>query len=159
VRYWRFFLKWFNSRIAQICAPGLLAERESRLFLKEVNRQISIKFPRTHMVFSNTELLHRAVCNLSKAMDLSSRGHARLKQLGHAALRAALYGVCDPATTASWRRVDSLPAPPLPGRFSYLAPDFYRPEITPDAEMFAATLENLESEENISSLLQKLSRV
>lgn len=153
---WRRFLAWLRAQVRLLSAPGLLAERESRLFLAQLAREIDARFPRTHLLYADSALERRAVANLLRGIDLGPRGRARLYELARFRLRAILYATGAPIPDAGWHKIRLQPAPSIPASYRYETPDFLDPRLTPDAEDLAATLWRLSAEQNLDALLRAL---
>jgi hypothetical protein len=156
IRYWRLFLNWLQAQLTFLCSPCLLAERESRMFLTALKKEIAKRFHRNHILFKDVHLQARAAKNLGDNLDLSARARIRLLQMSQAAFCEILYSGAPVLPDHSWRMVDLEPAPALPFHFRYMAPDFLDPHLTPDAERFACIIRSLEGEKNVVRLLERL---
>jgi hypothetical protein len=153
VQIWRLFLAWLRSQLQLLAAPGLIAARESRLFLAQLARAIDARFAHGHRLYDDAALERRAVQNLARVLDLGTRGRASLRQLARFRLRAVLRSPGDPIPHAGWRPVPFAPAPPSPALFRFEAPAFLPARFAPDAEAYATALARLSGERDLNTLL------
>jgi hypothetical protein len=158
IRHWRHFVQWFHARLEFLCTPGLLPKGISHLFLKQLQKKVTARFPPNHLLFKDSEIQRRATLNLSRELHLNSSARTRLQHLARSAFHSIVYSTPDPRADRSWRVVDLQPAPSIPFRFQYLAPDFFEPGLSKDALRFADALERFGAVTDIPTLLQNASR-
>ena len=156
VWYWRLFIGWLRSRLRLLSGREVLPDRSARLFLRGILLQMTNRFTRKHLLYSDDALIEGAVDNLAACLDLSRRGRRDLDGLAQSRFRGIVYAGEESTPDLGWTPVPFEVLPHVEERYLVHSPWFLHPQSSAEAEKFAASVRRMEGSRDPKELLLEL---
>ena len=100
--HWRLTVLWLKTKLGMLINSGVIWSSDVATYLRELLRELNREFDRKHLLLRDEELLRRTILRHSRALSLTAKARAQIRDLTEAVLRETMTGRAVRTSTHSW---------------------------------------------------------